>query len=154
MNNILTQENINKLREELEYRMTVKRAEIAREKQEAAAHGDRSENAEYKEACANYRENDDRIQFLMTMITTATVIDEKSTDKSVMGINSKARIKFVEDGDEEVVTLVTTLDIDPANMRISIESDLGKALMGKKTGDVVDVAAPNGKYKVEVLEIL
>ncbi len=64
---------------------------------EAAAHGDRSENAEYKEACANYRENDNRIQYLLTMISTASVIDEKNQDKSVLGVNSKAKIKFVED---------------------------------------------------------
>lgn len=154
MNNVLTEENIKKLQEELDYRMTVKRAEIAKEKLVAAAHGDRSENAEYKEACRNYRENDDRIQYLMTMISTATVIDEKNIDKSVMGVNSKARIKFVEDGDEDVVTLVTTMDIDPVNMKISIESDLGKALFGKKAGETVEVDAPRGKYKVEILEIL
>ena len=154
MNNTLTEENIKKLREELEYRMTVKRAEIAKEKLVAAAHGDRSENAEYKEACANYRENDNRIQYLLTMISTATVIDDSTLDKSVLGINSKARIKFVEDDDEVVVTLVTTLDLDPENMLISIESDLGKALSGKKIGDVVKVEAPGEDYTVEVLEIL
>ncbi len=154
MNNQLTEENIKKLREELEYRMTVKRAEIAKEKLIAAAHGDRSENAEYKEACANYRENDNRIQYLLTMISTATVVDDSSLDKSVLGINSKARIKFVEDDDEVVVTLVTTMDLDPENMLISIESDLGKALSGKKAGDIVTVNAPEDNYTVEVLEIL
>jgi transcription elongation factor GreA len=154
MNNILTRENVKKLQEEIEYRMTVKRAEIAKEKQEAAAHGDRSENAEYKEACTNYRENDDRIQYLMNMIATATVVDDIISDKAVLGLNSKAKIKFVEDGDEDVVTLVTTLDIDPANMRVSIESDLGKALVGKKVGDIVEVEAPRGKYTIEILQIL
>jgi transcription elongation factor GreA len=154
MNNKLTQENIKKLQEELDYRLTVKRAEIAREKAIAAAHGDRSENAEYKEACANYRENDNRIQYLLSMISTAVIVEDKSDDKTVMGVNSKARIKFVEDGDEDIVTLVTTLDIDPANMKISIESDLGKALDGRKVGDIVTVDAPNGKYTVEILEIL
>jgi transcription elongation factor GreA len=154
MNNTLTQENIKKLQEELEYRMTVKRAEIAKEKLEAAAHGDRSENAEYQEACRNYRDNDNRIQHIMTMLSTATVIDDSSGDKSVIGINSKVRIKFIEDGDEDVVTLVTTMDIDPVNMRISIESDLGSALMGRRAGDTVEVNAPRGKYNVEVLEIL
>lgn len=154
MNNTLTEENINKLKEELEYRMTVRRAEIAREKSVAAAHGDRSENAEYKEACANYRENDNRIQYLLTMISTATVIDDKNVDKSTLGINNKARIKFIEDEDEDIVTLVTTLDSDPENMLISIESDLGKALKGKKVGDVVEVNAPSEKYTVELLEIL
>jgi transcription elongation factor GreA len=154
MNNILTEENINKLKQELEYRMTVKRAEIAREKLVAAAHGDRSENAEYKEACANYRENDNRIQYLLTMISTAIVIDDKNTDKSVLRINSKARIKFIEDEDEVIVSLVTTVDSDPENMIISIESDLGKALIGKKAGDIVEVSAPSGNYRVEILEML
>lgn len=153
MHNQLTQENIDKLKEELDYRMTVKRAEIAKEKLIAAAHGDRSENAEYKEACANYRENDNRIQYLMTMINTATVIETKQ-DKSVIGINTKARVKFVEDDEEEIITLVTTMDLDPENMLISVESDLGKALSGKKVGDIVEVNAPGEKYSVEVLEIL
>ena len=154
MNNYLTEENVRKLREELDYRMSVVRAKIAKEKLEAAAHGDRSENAEYKEACRNYRENDNRIQYLLTMISTAIIVDEESNDKSTLGLNSKARIKFVEDDDEDVVTLVTTMDLDLENMCISIESDLGKALMGKKVGDVVQVEAPGGNYTVEVLEIL
>lgn len=154
MNNALTEENIKKLREELEYRMTVKRAEIAKEKAIAAAHGDRSENAEYKEACANYRENDNRIQYLLNMISTATVISDDEVDKSVLGVNSKAKIKFVEDDFEDVVTLVTVMDSDPENMCISIESDLGLALKGKKAGDIVEVIAPEDKYTVEILEIL
>ncbi|MDU1277500.1 MULTISPECIES: GreA/GreB family elongation factor [Clostridium] len=154
MNNTLTEENIKKLREELEYRMTVKRAEIAKEKAIAAAHGDRSENAEYKEACANYRENDNRIQYLLNMISTATIIDDEEIDKSTLGINSKAKIKFIEDDFEDVVTLVTVMDSDPENMCISIESDLGLALKGKKVGDIVEVVAPEDKYSVEILEIL
>lgn len=154
MNNTLTAENIKKLEEELEYRLTVKRAQIAKEKLIAAQHGDRSENAEYKEACANYRENDNRIQYLFTMISTATIVDDENVDKSVLGINSKARIKFIEDEYESIITLVTTLDLDPENMCISVESDLGKALSGKKVGDVVEVNAPGEKYTVEVLEIL
>lgn len=154
MNNYLTEENVRKLREELDYRMSVVRAKIAKEKLEAAAHGDRSENAEYKEACRNYRENDNRIQYLLTMISTAIIVDEESNDKSTLGLTSKARIKFVEDDDEDIVTLVTTMDLDLENMCISIESDLGKALMGKKVGDVVEVEAPGGNYTVEVLEIL
>ncbi|MCI6692043.1 MULTISPECIES: GreA/GreB family elongation factor [unclassified Clostridium] len=154
MNNMLTEENIKKLREELEYRMTVKRAEIAKEKAIAAAHGDRSENAEYKEACANYRENDNRIQYLLNMISTATVIADDEIDKSVLGINSKVRVKFIEDDFDDVVTLVTVMDSDPENMCISIESDLGLALKGKTVGDIVEVIAPEDKYTVEILEIL
>jgi len=150
----LTEENIKKLQEELEYRLTVKRAEIAKEKLVAAAHGDRSENAEYKEACANYRANDNRIQYLMTMIATATIIEESVDNKAVMGLGSKARIKFIDDDFETIVTLVTTLDLNPEKMMISIESDLGKALLGKKTNDIVEVIAPEETYSIEILEIL
>ncbi|BCZ45069.1 transcription elongation factor GreA [Clostridium gelidum] len=154
MNNKLTEENIKNLKEELEYRMTVKRAEIAKEKLVAAAHGDRSENAEYKEACANYRENDNRIQYLLTMISTATLIDDTNVDKLTLGINSKARIKFIEDEYETIVTLVTTMDLDPENMYISIESDLGKTLLGRKVHDIVEVNAPEENYTIEILEML
>lgn len=154
MNNTLTEENIKQLREELDYRMSVKRAEIAKDKLIAAAHGDRSENAEYKAACENYRENDNRIQYLLTMISTAIVLDDTNINKSILGINSKAKIKFLDDDFETIVTLVTTMDLDPENMLISIESDLGKALLGKTLGDIVEVNAPGEKYKVEVIEIL
>ena len=154
MKKILTESNIKKLQEELEYRMTVRRAEIAKEKLIAAAHGDRSENAEYKEACEEYRENDNRIQHLLTLITTSTVIEDERMDKSVIGINTKAKINFIDDDFEDIVTIVTTLDAKPEDMLISIESDLGKALAGKRAGDVVEVMAPGESYKVEILEIL
>ena len=154
MKKILTESNIKKLQEELEYRMTVRRAEIAKEKLIAAAHGDRSENAEYKAACEEYRENDNRIQHLVTLITTSTVIEDERMDKSVIGINTKAKIKFIDDDFEDIVTIVTTLDAKPEDMLISIESDLGKALAGKRAGDVVEVMAPGESYKVEILEIL
>lgn len=154
MKKILTESNIKKLQEELEYRMTVRRAEIAKEKLIAAAHGDRSENAEYKAACEEYRENDNRIQHLLTLITTSTVIEDERIDKSVIGINTKAKIKFIDDDFEDIVTIVTTLDAKPEDMLISIESDLGKALAGKRAGDVVEVMAPGESYKVEILEIL
>ena len=154
MKKILTESNIKKLQEELEYRMTVRRAEIAQEKLIAAAHGGRSENAEYKAACEEYRENDNRIQYLLTLITTSTIIDDENIDKSTLGINTKARIKFVNDDFEDTVTLVTTLDAKPEEMLISIESELGKALVGKKVGDIVEVEAPGDNYSVEILEII
>lgn len=154
MSKILTESNIKKLQEELDYRMTVRRAEIAKEKLIAAAHGDRSENAEYKAACEEYRENDNRIQHLLTFITTATVIDDESIDKSILGINTKAKIEFIDDGFEDIITLVTTLDAKPEEMLISIESELGKALAGKKVGDIVEVDAPGENYSVKILEIL
>ena len=88
------------------------------------------------------------------MISTATVIVDDEIDKSVLGINSKVRVKFIEDDFDDVVTLVTVMDSDPENMCISIESDLGLALKGKTVGDIVEVIAPEDKYTVEILEIL
>ena len=88
------------------------------------------------------------------MISTATVIADDEIDSSTLGINSKAKIKFIEDEFEDIVTLVTVMDSDPENMCISIESDLGLALKGKKVGDIVEVIAPEDKYTVEVIEIL
>ena len=154
MNKILTESNIKKLQEELDYRMTVRRAEIAKEKLIAAAHGDTSENAEYKAACEEYRENDNRIQHSLTLITTATVIDDEQIDKSTLGINTKAaKIKFIDGHFEDTITLVTTLDAKPEDMLISIESELGKALSGKRVGDIVEVEAPGDNYSVEILEV-
>ena len=154
MKHTLTEENIQKLKEELEYRMTVKRAEIAKDKLEAAAHGDRSENAEYKEACERYTNNDNRIQQIHTIIANAVIVKETPDDKTALGINSKAKIKFIDFDEEDTVTLVTTMDVDVAKMHISVESDLGKALLGKKVGEIAEVNAPSGKYNVQVLEIL
>ena len=71
-----------------------------------------------------------------------------------MGINTKAKIEFIDDGFEDTITLVTTLDAKPEEMLISIESELGKALAGKKVGDIVEVEAPGENYSVKILEIL
>lgn len=152
MKNKLTMADIKKLEEELEYRHTTLRAEIAKEKLVAAAHGDRSENAEYKAACEAYRKNDNRIQYLFNMLATAEVIDEKE----ILGlsVNERAKVKFSDTKTIEIIKLVTTLDIDPDNMAISIESDLGKSLLGAKKGDLIEVSAPGGKYTIEVLELL
>ena len=87
-------------------------------------------------------------------LATATVIDEDALDHSVLNVNGKARIKFIEDDEEEIITLVTTMDVDTDNMCISLESALGKALNGAHVGEIVDVEAPGDNYKVEVLEIL
>lgn len=152
MNNKLTMKDIKKLEEELEYRHTVLRAKIAKDKLVAAAFGDRSENAEYKAACHEYRENDKRIQYLMYMLSSAVIIDENEHEG--LNVNDRAKVSFSDTGAEEIVKLVTTLEIDPDNMAISIESELGKALLGKEEGDVVKVEAPGGDYTVTINEIL
>lgn len=153
MHNKLTMENMKKLQEELEYRMTTLRAQIAQEKLIAAAHGDRSENAEYKAACENYRKNDNRIQYILTMMATADIIEEEDQPGG-LSVNQSARVQFSDDDSPVTLKLVTTMDRDPMNMHISIESDLGRALHGKQVGDSVEVQAAGGTYFVTILEIL
>lgn len=154
MHNKLTKEDFRKLQEELDWRFGTVRAEIAHEKMIAAAFGDRSENAEYKAACEEYRKNDNRIQYLMSMLSSAELIEESDFEDDALGINRRARVRFSDMDEDEVLKLVTTLERDPEKMYISIESDLGKALSGKKTGDTVEVSAPGGKYTVKILELL
>ena len=154
MNNKLTKQDMRKLQEELDHRFTVVRNEIAKDKAIAAAHGDRSENAEYKAACEEYRKNDNRIQYLMNMLSTAEIIDEEDTEEGVLGINKRALVRFSDMDEDEELTLVSTLERDPEKMLISIESDLGRALLNHRAGETVSVRAPGGSYEVSIVKIL
>ena len=140
MKKILTESNIKKLQEELEYRMTVRRAEIAKEKLIAAAHGDRSENAEYKAACEEYRENDNRIQHLLTLITTSTIIDDERMDKSIIGINTKAKIKFL-DG---ITNDLTIIPVPSGVSKTKMTQTKGAILVDDYSGNLIDWEASGG----------
>ena len=152
--NKLTLEDIKEIREEYEYRSSTLKAQIAIEKMTAAAHGDRSENAEYKEAMRNYHKNQSRLEYLSKMLNTAIVIDDTDVSKDILHINSVAVIKFIEDDELEEIVLTTTLKADPSKYFISIESPLGSALVGKKVGDKVQVDSPEGVYTVLVHKII
>ena len=152
--NKLTLEDIKEIREEYEYRSSTLKAQIAIEKMTAAAHGDRSENAEYKEAMRNYHKNQSRLEYLSKMLNTAIVIDDTDVSKDVLHINSVVIINFIEEDESEEIVLTTTLKADPSKYFISIESPLGIALLGKKTGDEVKIDSPEGIYTVRVEKII
>lgn len=154
MNNKLTQADIDKLQEELDYRNVTLRGEIAKEKMEAAAFGDRSENAEYKAAKQRYYENNRRIGYLSRMIRTATLIEDEDIDRSIINVGDKAIIRFIEDDETETVTLTTTVQAEPINWIISIESPLGKAIYKQKEGSVHCITSPDGDYTVRIEKIL
>jgi transcription elongation factor GreA len=120
----------------------------------AAAHGDRSENAEYKEAMKNYHENQTRLEYLSKMLNTATIIDDEDVSKDVLHVNSVVVLKFIEDDELEEIVLTTTLKADPSKYFISIESPLGSAILGKKLGDEVKIDSPEGVYTVLVSQIV
>lgn len=134
----LTQVDIDKMKEELEYRITKVRPEILEEVKLTRSYGDLSENAEYHAAKRERGKNESRIRFLRNMIKTAIIIDTKSENDSV-GIFDTVTYYLEEDDCEEQVRIVTTLRRDPFNNIISKESPLGQALLGKKVNDRVCV---------------
>ena len=139
----LTSVDIEKMKEELEYRSTVLRNEILEEVKLTRSYGDLSENAEYHAAKRERGRNESRIRYLKNMIKTAKIIDIKSDDDSV-GLFDTVTYFVEEDDCEEQVRIVTSLRRDPFNNIISKESPLGKAILGKKVGDRILVTTDSG----------
>lgn len=134
----LTQVDIKKMKEELEYRIGVVRPKILEEVKFTRSFGDLSENFEYHAAKRERGKNESRIRYLRNMIKTAIIIDTKS-DEDTVGLFDTVTYLVEEDGEEETVRISTSLRRDPFNRIISKESPLGSALMGKKVGDRVEV---------------
>lgn len=153
MRNFLSKEDIKEMQQEIEYRKVVERKKLIEDVKEARAHGDLSENFEYKAAKRERGKNESRIRYLERMIKTANIISTDSNEDEV-GLNKQVRIKFLDDNFEMTYMIVTTMKTDAVNDKISIESPLGKALFKKKVGDRVKVEAPEETYEVEILELL
>ncbi|WP_233439953.1 GreA/GreB family elongation factor [Clostridium tagluense] len=153
MNNKLTKKDVEELQKEFDYRKGPLTMEIAHEKMIAAAHGDRSENAEYKAAKTNMYENYRRMGYLIKMIRTAEIIDDVIVNTSGANVGDKLLIKFVGTDDIEEIELVTTLQVDIANGKFSIESPIGRVLFGMSIGAIVEVESPDENYKIELVNI-
>ena len=138
MYNKLTEKDIKKMQEEIEYRKLVVRKEALEAVKEARAHGDLSENFEYHAAKKDKNRNESRIRYLERMIKTAEVISEDSSDDEV-GMNNTVDVYFEEDDCVETYRIVTTVREDSLHGLISNESPLGKALLGHKVDDRVYV---------------
>ncbi len=138
MYNKLTKSDIEKMQEEIEYRKLVVRKEAIEAVKEARAHGDLSENFEYYAAKKDKNKNESRIRYLERMIKTAEVIEDHSTEDEV-GINNTVSIYFEEEDETEKYKLITTVRENSLHGLISIESPLGKAILGHKVGDRVYV---------------
>jgi transcription elongation factor GreA len=149
----LTEIDIKKMKEELEYRITKVRPEILEEVKLTRSYGDLSENAEYHAAKRERGKNESRIRFLRNMIKTAIIIKDTSDENSV-GLFDRVTYYMEEDDCEETVKIVTTLRRDPFQSIISKESPLGGALMGKKVGDRVAVKVSDDySYFIEIRAI-
>ena len=149
MHNELTQIDLDKMRQELDYRRITLRPQLLEEVKVARGFGDLSENFEYKAAKREKNRNESRIRFLENMIKTARVIEDKS-DAGSIGLYDRVTVWLEEDEAEEVWQIVTTVRQDPLQGRISKESPAGKALLGKKVGDKVFIQV-NKDFGYEVI---
>lgn len=150
---LLTQEVYDKLEEELENLKVVKRKEVAERIKVAISFGDLSENAEYDEAKKEQAQVEERILKLENMVRKAVIIDESKIDLNVVTIGSIVKVKDLEFDEEVEYTIVGSTEADPYDGKISNESPVGKALLGRAAKEVVEVQVPDGVAKFEILEI-
>ena len=144
----LSEADIQKMIEEIEYRKVVVRKEALTAVKEAREQGDLSENFEYQAAKREKNRNESRIRYLERMVKTARVIEDRSKEDEV-GLNNTVTVYFEDEDEEEVYRIVTTVREDVLHGLISIDSPVGKALMGHRVGDTVHVQV-NDKYGYDV----
>ncbi|MBL4937103.1 transcription elongation factor GreA [Clostridium sp. YIM B02515] len=150
---LMTYEGVKKLEEELEYLKTIKRVDIKEKIKVARSFGDLSENAEYDEAKNEQAFVEGRIAQLENMLKNATVVDESEIPRDKVSVGSIVKVKDFEFDEEMELSIVGSAEADPMENKISNESPVGNALIGKKVGDVVEVPVPDGVNKYEILGI-
>ncbi len=150
---ILTQEGYDKLEEELNYLKTEKRTEIAERIKVARGFGDLSENAEYDEAKTAQSENEEQIAELETKLRNAKIIDAKDIDTKTVQIGNSVKLHDEEFDEDIEYTIVGSTEVNLAENKISNESPIGKALIGRKKGEIIDVEAPDGVIQFKILAI-
>ena len=150
---ILTYEGLEKLEKELEYLKTTKRKEVAETIKQAMAFGDLSENAEYDEAKNEQAQMEMRIVQIENLLKNAKVIDDDEVDTTAVSVGVKVRVKNMNDKIESEYTIVGSTEADPSEFKISDESPVGSALLGKKVGQVAEVEVPVGLIKFKILSI-
>ncbi|MGL5712493.1 MAG: transcription elongation factor GreA [Paraclostridium sp.] len=150
---LLTQEGYQKLEDEVEFLKAVRRREVAERIKVAISFGDISENAEYDEAKNEQAQLEERIMKLENMIRKAVIIDESKIDSNIVTIGSIVKVNDIEFEEEVEYIIVGSAEADPYEGKISNESPVGKALLGRAKGEVVDVQVPDGVAKFEILDI-
>lgn len=153
---LVTKEGLKKLQDELDELKNVRRKEVADRLKEAISYGDLSENSEYQEAKNEQAFIEGRILELEQMIKSAKIISEKKADSKSkeIQIGTTVTVRNKTDGDDPIAyTIVGSTEADPVEHKISNESPVGKALLGHKKGDVIDVNTPAGVFKYEVVKV-
>ena len=147
----LTKEGLNELQEELKDLKDNKRPEVINQIKEARAQGDLSENAEYHAAKDKQGQIEARIKEIEYLIDNATLIS--NTKSSTIKVGSTVEIEYVEDKETETYQIVGSTEADPFENKISNESPIAVAIIGKKVGDVVSIESPNGSYDIKIVSI-
>lgn len=148
-----TAEGLKKLKDELHHLKTVERPRISQQIAEARDKGDLSENAEYDAAKEAQGLLEARIAKMEDLVANARLVDESQLDNSKVFILSRVKIKNLNNNATLEYTLVAENEANLAEKKISVDSPIGKGLLGKKVGDVAEVQVPAGKLKLEILEI-
>jgi transcription elongation factor GreA len=150
---ILTPDGLKKLEDELEHLKSVKRREVAERIKVAIGYGDISENSEYEDAKNEQAFIEGRVITLEKMLRNARIINNDEVDINLVSIGSKVILRDVEFNENIEYTIVGTAESDPSQNKISNESPVGKAILGKKKGSSVDVNVPAGIIKYKIMDI-
>jgi transcription elongation factor GreA len=150
---ILTQAGYDKLKETIEELETVKRREVADRIREAREFGDISENSEYDDAKNEQAQLESRILRLKEQLRSARVVDTSEISTDVVAIGTKVKVEYVGEGDKAEYEIVGSAEADPAKNKLSNESPVGRAVLGHKKGEIVEVAAPAGAIKLKIVSI-
>jgi len=148
----LTREKLEELEHELDYLKNIKRREVAQRIQEAKELGDLSENAEYAEAKDDQAWTEGRILNIGDVLLKGVIVDDLEKNLSAT-VNIGSKVKTEQAGNERSFEIVGSQEADPLQGKISNESPLGKAFIGKKAGDIVEVEAPKGIIKYKIIAI-
>ena len=146
----LTQEGLDQVKAELDKLRLEDRPRIIQAIKDARAQGDLSENAEYDAARDEQAKTEERIKELEYIVENANVV---KASKSKVGIGSVVTVLYVDDDEEDEYKMVGETEVDIDNNKISANSPIGKAIFGKKAGEVVSVEAPNGSYELKIVSI-
>ena len=144
---ILTPEGLEKLKAELEDLTTTKRREVAERIKDAREYGDISENSEYDDAKNEQAMLESRIATIEEKLRSATVVDAKDLTTDVVQVGSLVKVKDGQSGKSETYSIVGSAEANPAEKKLSNESPVGRALLGRKAKDKVTVQLPNGKNR-------
>lgn len=150
---ILTEEGLKQLQEEVNYLSNVKREEVAERIRQAREFGDITENSEYDDAKNEQALLEHRISTLQEKLRRARVIKESEIDTDRVSVGSTVTLRDKKAGDIRIYTLVGSAEADPLKARLSNESPVGQAIIGKQVGDIVTVTIPVGALDLEILAI-